>query len=359
MKSLYSGVGRWLEQREPIALATIVETRGSAPQVAGASALFSRKGLVGGTLGGGLVEVDAQKRAYRCLRQGRSLYYQFELKGGDLTAEEAICGGSVSILIDASPLNHLRTFKLLKKSLLSRQAGVLVSKIIEVSPQGSSISRRWLEDKAAAKSVADKDFRSIEKEIRDARRGRKPRLIKSKDRGRQEILFFLEPLFPLPQLVIAGAGHIGQAVAHLGSLLDFAVTVIDDRAEFASRERLPEADAIIVGDIAKAMADFPIASDTYIVIVTRGHRQDAEVLRACIRSPADYIGMIGSRRKLFLTRQKFIDEGWATGPQFDRVHGPIGLAIGSTTVAEIAISIAAELVLVRSRAEKATKVSQK
>jgi xanthine dehydrogenase accessory factor len=359
VKNFYCGVDRWHERREPLALATIVETRGSTPQIAGASALFSRKGLISGTLGGGVVEADAQEKAFRCLREGRSLFYQFGLRGDDLGAEEAICGGSVSILIDASPLSHLETFRLLKKSLLSRQAGVLISKISPTSSQGFSVSRRWLGDKPAAGALAEKDFSSIEKEIKETLQEGEPRLIKTKEKGRQEILFFLEPLFPLPQLAIAGAGHIGQAVAHLGSLLDFAVTVIDDRAEFASRERFPEADAIIVGDIGRAVADFPIASDTYIVIVTRGHSHDAETLRACIRSPAAYIGMIGSRRKLSLTRSKFIAEGWATEAQFDRVHGPIGLAIKSTTVAEIAVSIAAELVLVRSQAGNQKTASQK
>ena len=359
IKNLYSGVDRWLERRESLALSTIVETRGSTPQVAGASALFSRKGLVSGTLGGGIVEANAQEKAARCLQERKSLFYQFELEGDDLAAEEAICGGSVSILIDGSPLNHLKTFALLKKSLLSRRAGVLVSRISRVSPQGVSILRRWLEGKAGAGDVSDKDFSSIEKEIREAGQEGKPRLIKTKDKRHQEILFFLEPLFPLPQLVIAGAGHIAQAVAHLGRLLDFAVTVIDDRAEFASRERFREADTIIVGDIGNAVADFPIASDTYIVIVTRGHSHDAEALRACIRSPAAYIGIIGSRRKLSLTRRKFISEGWATEAQFDRVHGPIGLAIESTTVAEIAVSIAAELVLVRNQAGKRRTAGQK
>jgi len=359
IKNFYLRVDRWLERREPLALATIVEARGSTPQVAGASALFSRKGLISGTLGGGLVEANAQKKASHCLKEGKSLCYQFELGGDDLAADEAICGGSVSILIDASPLKHLDTFALLKKSLLSRRAGVMVSGIRPVSPQGVSITRRWLEDKAGAGGVADADFSSIEKEIRKARRAGTPRLVKFKGKGRQDMLYFLEPLFPLPQLVIAGAGHIGQAVAHLGSLLDFAVTVIDDRAEFASRERFPEAEAIIVGDIGKAVADFAIASDTYIVIVTRGHSHDAEALRACIRSPAAYIGMIGSRRKLSLMRSKFIAEGWATEAQFGRVHGPIGLAIESTTVAEIAVSIAAELVLVRSQAGKGKTAGQK
>jgi xanthine dehydrogenase accessory factor len=160
---------------------------------------------------------------------------------------------------------------------------------------------------------------------------------------------FLEPIFPLPRLVIAGAGHIGKAVAHLGHRLEFEVTVIDDRPEFANAENLPDADSIIVGDIRSSMAALDPGSETYIVIATRGHRHDGEALRACISAPCAYLGMIGSRTKIALMRDRFVAEGWASAEQWSRVHAPIGLAIGSQTVEEIAISIAAQLVQVRSR----------
>lgn len=352
MKNIYSRINSWLERKEPVALATIIESEGSTPQVAGASALFSEQGLLGGTLGGGIIEADAQAKAARCLKEGKSLYYEFELRGDSLASEEAICGGSVSILIDASPLQHLETFRRLKESLFSRQAGLLISKV-RMRPSGDvSISRRWLGENLALKDIEEEEISSIGKEIEESSREGVPKLIRKKERGEGEILFFLERLSPLPQLVIAGAGHIGQAVAHLGGFLGFEVTVIDDRAEFANPERFPEAGAIIVADIGKAVAGFPISSDTYVVIVTRGHSHDTEALRACIHSPAAYIGMIGSRRKVSLMREKFISEGWATAVEFDRVHAPIGLEIGSKTVEEIAVSIAAELVHVRSEARE-------
>jgi xanthine dehydrogenase accessory factor len=131
--------------------------------------------------------------------------------------------------------------------------------------------------------------------------------------------------------------------------LNFEVTVIDDRAEFANKERFPGADHVIVDEIGKSVQDFPISPDTYLVIVTRGHRCDADALRECINSDVAYIGMIGSRRKIKLMRKEFLDQGWATPDQFDRVYAPIGTDIQSKTVEEIAISIAAQLVLVRSQ----------
>ena len=107
---------------------------------------------------------------------------------------------------------------------------------------------------------------------------------------------------------------------------------------------------LIVDDPGRSLAEYPVGRDTYIVIVTRGHKDDAAALRACVKSPAAYVGMIGSRSKVGIIRGRFLAEGWASEAEFDRVRTPIGLPIGSKTVEEIAVSIAAELVLVRSRA---------
>ena len=140
---------------------------------------------------------------------------------------------------------------------------------------------------------------------------------------------------------------MGRAIARLGSFLEFEVTVIDDRRAFANRTNLPDADRIICAGVGATLRSMPVSGDTYIVIVTRGHRQDTEALRACVRSEAGYIGMIGSRSKIALQREEFLGRRWATAEQFDRVHAPIGLPIRSKTVSEIAVSVAAELVRTR------------
>jgi xanthine dehydrogenase accessory factor len=260
-------------------------------------------------------------------------------------------------LIDASPHDHAETFRLLADSLRSRRAGLLATHIQMMPDRHLSLSRHWLEQPVEKKNI--KGLEEFSEGIVKTAHDDKPALLRAgtdeKEKAKQ--LLFLEPLFPLSQLVIAGAGHIGQAVARLGRLLDFEVTVIDDRAEYASRERFPEADRVVVDDVGRAVENFPIGPDTYIVIVTRGHRHDAEALRACIRSRAAYLGMIGSRRKIFLMREKFVSAHWASAAEFDRVHAPIGLEIGSKTIEEIAVSIAAELVKVRSesREQKATE----
>jgi xanthine dehydrogenase accessory factor len=161
-------------------------------------------------------------------------------------------------------------------------------------------------------------------------------------------IFFLEPVFPHEQLIIAGAGHIGKALAHLAYMLDFEVTIIDDRREYANTVNIPEADHIIVDNIGEALKKLNLNNDTYIVIVTRGHKDDASALKCCIGSDLAYTGMIGSVNKIAAMRVNFIENGWATAKQWDTVHAPVGLDIKSRTVEEIAISIAAQLVLVRN-----------
>jgi xanthine dehydrogenase accessory factor len=168
----------------------------------------------------------------------------------------------------------------------------------------------------------------------------------------KESLALFEPLFPQEDLIIAGAGHIGKALAHLGKLLDFEITVIDDRIEYANAKNIPDANHFIVGDIGNAIRELKIDKSSYLVIVTRGHNDDAKALRACINSDAAYIGMIGSKAKIAKIHREFVDEKWTTEENWSAIHSPIGLEILSQTVEEIAVSIAAELVLVRNQRDK-------
>jgi len=353
MKNIYVHLLKEMKKQKPLVLATIVETKGSTPQVPGASAIFSSERLLDGTLGGGLLEADAQKKALKTLRKKISLLSEFSLKADISSEEGAICGGGVKILIDASPEVHRNTFQDLSQSLTKRRPGILATFINRLSEEKASIFRYWIERRKKLEVDPGEHLSLFKKEIITTFSEGKPFFLKVKKEifpeKAAESFLFLEPIFPLPQLVIAGAGHVGQAVTHLGSLLNFEVTVIDDRPEYANKEKLPDADHIIVDEIGNAIQNFPISSDTYFVIVTRGHKHDGAALRQCISSEAAYIGMIGSIRKIKLMRKKFLEEGWATALQFDRVCAPIGIAIQSKTVEEIAVSIAAQLVLVRSQ----------
>jgi xanthine dehydrogenase accessory factor len=335
MKRIYTDLLDRLEEGKPTALVTIIHAEGSTPQKAGVSALFSERELVKGSIGGGFVEAAVQKKTRMCFKKKISCVCEFDLDKGTTSEKGAVCGGRVKVLIDIFPERYKKVFRGLCYSLDNNKGGILGTRIKSLGERGVSISRSWIEE--GKKIPAErKKFLSRGKPVFHERKGDKESL-------------YLEPVFPSEKLVIAGAGHIGQAVAHLGSLLNFEVTVIDDRPEYAQKRRLPNADHIIVGDIGETLRNLPITPDTYLVIATRGHRNDAEALHGCIGSKAAYIGMIGSDEKVKYTRNKFLKQGWATEEQLSRVHAPIGLPIGSKTVEEIAVSIAAELVEVRSQ----------
>lgn len=351
--SLYRDLFRRLQGKHSMALATIVAAQGATPQIPGASALFSSRELLLGTLGGGPLEDDARKRALSCLKEGSSVIYRFDLQGEEMEAAEPVCGGSVWVLIDAAPAGHLKTWRLLDESLQARRSGLLVTRLEQRAGDEVEVGRLWLEEGASPRHRKNVGLDPIGRELTEARKTKEAVFVKEKRIEKNGLSsYFIEPLFPLPRLLIVGAGHIGRALAVYGRRLDFAVTVIDDRREYASPERFPGADSLVVGEIGGACRSFPVSSDTYIVIVSRGHRHDAEALRAFVRTPAVYIGMIGSRHKVALMKERFLSEGWATPREWDRIHTPIGLKIGSRTVEEIAVSIAAELVQVRSQVRR-------
>jgi len=156
--------------------------------------------------------------------------------------------------------------------------------------------------------------------------------------------------------VIVGAGHIAVPLARMAKVLDFQVTIIDDRSAFANRGRFPEADRVIAADIEKTVADLPIGPQTYLVLVTRGHTLDQAALMRVIHKPAAYIGMIGSQRRVRAVLDQLRRMGVAE-EHIRRVYAPIGLRIGAETPAEIATSILAELVAVRRQARSSHRLS--
>ena len=163
---------------------------------------------------------------------------------------------------------------------------------------------------------------------------------------------FLEPILPPALLYIFGAGHVSVNLYKIAKSSGFDVTVVDDRATYANRERFPDAKEVIAEDFDQAMARLTPSESSYVVIVTRGHRDDMRVLRWAVQTRARYIGMIGSKRKTITIFRELTKEGLA--PElFERVHAPVGLDIGAITPEEIAVAITAELIAVRRLAERA------
>ncbi len=157
-------------------------------------------------------------------------------------------------------------------------------------------------------------------------------------------------------LLIVGGGHVGLSIATIAAHTGFSVTVLDDRAAFANAERFPMADRVVCGDLVAELRRFPIDANTYVVLVSRGHRQDEASLREVVTSEAAYIGMIGSRRRAGTVLTRLAQEGYPR-EALERVHTPIGLAIGAETPEEIAVSIIAEIIATR-RGGSGAKMSE-
>jgi len=165
-----------------------------------------------------------------------------------------------------------------------------------------------------------------------------------------EMKVFIDILQPKEEVLIFGAGHIAVCLSKLAKTVGFKVTIIDDREEFVNQDRFPEADKIIAEEIEKALTHLKITPSTYIIIVTRGHLKDEEVLGSVIRSGASYIGMIGSRKKNATVFQQLAKKG-ISQEELDKIHTPIGIDINAQTPEEIAVSIMAEIIQVRRKKE--------
>ena len=157
---------------------------------------------------------------------------------------------------------------------------------------------------------------------------------------------FLEVLSPPPRLVIVGAGHIAVPLSQIGKIVGFSVVVLDDRAEFATSDRFPDADRLHVGPYRETLADVSLDEDSYVVLVTRGHVHDQACLELALTTRAAYIGMIGSRRRVRTVMSHLRSEGYESD-RLQSVHAPVGLAIGAQTPEEIAVAIMAEIINVR------------
>jgi xanthine dehydrogenase accessory factor len=282
-----------LEEGRKVALCLLVGTRGSTPASAGAVMLVDDAAELYGTVGGGCVEAEVRRQVFEMLAAGRTGLLQFDLDHDYGWDDGLICGGAVDVAVG-----------------LPTEAGRL---------------------RAVADAYRRREPTELTVTVDTAEAG-----------GRRKYVLDLPPR---ARLFIAGAGHVGQAACRLALDLDFDVVVFDDRPDLLERS-IPDPARRVVGPMHETILAQPIDAGTYIVIVTRGHRHDEQVLKAVIDQPAGYIGMIGSRRKVKLTFDELRAAG-VSNEALERVRAPIGLDIGSVTVNEVALSIAAQLTEVR------------
>lgn len=330
------------------AVCTVVRTVGSTPQVVGAKMIVDDLGRLSGTLGGGCVEGDAFDEARTVIRTGETSLREYELTEELAWDTGLVCGGTMWIWIEPGERALTVDGRDVLGDLLVASTGgrpvalatLLRKKGREIEPAGRLVVET---DGRTCGALEDPELGARAREAAvDALRQGTARVVPLNEEN--ELL--IEPVVAKPRLVVAGGGHVGLALARMATLLEYEVTVIDDRPDFATRERFPEGVEVMQADMVRALETMPIGWNTFIVVATRGHKLDSHCLRAAVRTQARYVGLLGSRRKTILVERMLRDEG-VPEDRLRQVHAPIGLDLGGRTPAEIALAVMAELSMER------------
>lgn len=313
MREILSELNDWTQAGEQVALATVIETWGSSPRPLGSKMAVTSSGKMAGSVSNGCIEGAVFEEAQKVLKSGQAKIAGFGV--ADETAFEVglACGGHIEVFVQPLSDTHRRLVGMLNRN----EPATLVT-----------------------------NLESGDAELVDGTRG--------SELPRRDGALFVEPFRRLPHMVIIGAIHIAIPLHRLAKLMGYRVTVIDARAKFATTERFPEADEVVVAWPDEAMRKITVDSSTYVVILTHDPKFDLPALRAVLGKEAGYIGAIGSRktnqnRFTALRREGFTDE------QLSRVHGPIGLDLGSRGAEETALGILAEVTTVRFGGSGASK----
>lgn len=371
MRTFTSEIVHRLEAGESFTLATIVSRNGSAPRSAGAQMTIAKDGSITGTIGGGLLEAEAMKIAKRVFSTHQAELKEFHLTGKDAAATDMICGGNQEALIefmDASDPALFSSWQSAMQSEQTRQRGWWILQLpnsdeslstlprwfisadgtVTARPGGASAMINIMLQQDASKTNSQSPDESallleVDKSTINLGYPRES-LITTAGKNR----FYIEPLSSYGTVYIFGAGHVSQKLAVLTGMVGFRTVVLDDRVDFANEQRFPTTDSVIViKDNQKAFQDLVIDKESYLVIVTRGHLHDKDILQQALMTEAVYIGMIGSKRK----REEIYRALEVEGVQhelLEKVYSPIGLPIGAESPEEIAVSITAELIQARN-----------
>jgi len=338
-----------LGNRESVVLATIISSSGSTPLPPGSSMLVKETGkTVLGTIGGGVVEASVLRESKDfSAGSASSVIKQFELSEGG-SEEGMICGGTIDVLIERIGPEDLSLFSGL---IGLREEGGDCTLLRGVDPTKAFVHRALVAgttQEALGHSRFTELFKahglSAERLLPSLQRAHREESVERVAGLRGELI--IQPIVGMQPLIIFGGGHIGRSLSKIAALSGFAVTVVDEREEYARRSRFPEAEQTISKSWSEAFEEVKISPAASIVIVTSGHKSDAEVLRKAVTTRARYIGMIGSKKKVVATFARLLEDGVPLSA-LQRVHAPVGLDIGAVTAEEIAVSILAELIRVR------------
>ena len=348
MQEVFHEAVNRLEKGESVVVATVIRTKGSTPQKPGAKLLVRQDGTGAGTLGGGCVEGDIWFAAKQLMQQGgEAEYREYELNE-ELAAEDGlVCGGTMYFLIDPvyTPEDYLPYAREIDFAYKGEGA-VALATVIKSGNDGKSRigDKLFIRENGKTEGTLgnlETDKGAIEKAKILMIHGRNEYVMTAS--GAE---YFIEAYTTPPQLVICGGGHVSRALASLAKPLEFRLFITDDREEFANEDRFPEADIIVSQKPEDALPNLPINPNTFIVVATRGHRYDNSALLAAAKTPARYVGLMGSKRKTILIYEDLMRSDLSLD-RIREIRSPIGLDIKARTPEEIAISIMSEMLMFR------------
>ena len=347
MKEVIQGAVETLRDGKPCVLATVVRTKGSTPQKAGAMLLVRDDGSGLGTLGGGCVEGDIWFAAKEMLREGGGPEFKDYYLNEDIAARDGlVCGGTMYFYLE--PLRQLDDFLPLGDEILEAYDGgepVGLATVVNSprSPEllGAKLLLRADGTVSGTLGSTVLDEPALEAAHRIAQIGNNESI--STEDGTE---IFVEGFTTPPTLVMVGGGHVGKATADLGNNLGYRVYLVDDRPEFCNEERFPYAEQTVVTPYDQWSDHLSINVNSYVVVATRGHRYDDMALESAMKTRARYIGLLGSRRKTLMIYRRLMEQG-ITKDRIKEVYAPVGLNIGALTPEEIAVSIMSEIIMVR------------
>jgi len=344
MRDVLPELERWHREGKPIAIASVISIVGSAPRGVGATLALTAAGDIAGSVSGGCVEPAVIEVGLKTLRTG-----QPKLLSYGITEEQNVeqiglsCGGQIEVFVE-----RLANLEPLAATLKAQQP--IVRAVVINAPAESDAtpgaSMLIPEQGAVTGSSGDPALDdAVATRARDLLREGESAMatVEIAEKAAQSF-FAVYP--PEPTLVIVGAGHITIPLTRLAKTLDYHVTVIDPREAFATRERIPDADDLLLEWPDEALAHLPVSSATAVAVLTHDDKFDVPALKAALNSPASYVGAIGSRGTRE-RRNRRLREAGVTDGQIERIHGPIGINIGAQTPEEIALAILAQIVAVR------------
>lgn len=357
MKIFFDTLCRLLEAGETVSLLSIVKQQGSTPREAGVKMLVRADGHIVGTIGGGAVEAASMFAGQQLIANaaGSALLLNFDLTNEEAANAAMVCGGRVSVLIERVGKERLAEYTNVKNALEQAHAVDLITSFnflpaVDMHELANTFVNGELEGNAP--SIRRARAAACQVALPALKKTHCPESLRQEEAPKlyteNETEATLHECFtPQAALYIWGAGHVAQPTAKIGALLGFSVFVLDDRADLLSAERFPNATRILLKNYEQSREQVRIGAKDFVVIMTRGHLHDGEVLDDILQSNAHYIGMIGSKRKRDALYAALRAAG-KTEADLARCHCPIGLELGAQTPEEIAVSIAAELVQVRN-----------